>query len=206
MGRGVAFGLLFAALLAGAVFFVLRGGSGGGTVSPTGPGKTIRSASELKPDALYSDKAELILSDLTLPVDMARRVEGENVLFEFSTGAVIVDTEVYQSTTKVFGLMKMNMESYDPAIVLLKFPMNVGDSWEWKGVQESGGRHHKSWDETSSFASQTDAASRSEPTAIRSPVSRSILKRLIAGSRDGRPLASSTSIAAPQLPPDHRRI
>jgi len=110
-------------------------------------GRRIPSKSALNPDALYSPKAELIYTGWNLPVEMTRKLEPGKVRFEFSTLGTVVDseTELYETNEQVFGLMEMNMEAYSPPIPLLKFPMNVGETWQWKGVQESGGRQHKAW-------------------------------------------------------------
>lgn len=110
-------------------------------------GARIASKAELNPDALFSPKAELIYTGWNLSVNMLRKIQNDRVRFEFlSHGTVLgAETEVYSVNSEAFGLIEMNMERYAPAIPLLKFPMNVGDVWEWKGNQESGGRQHKCW-------------------------------------------------------------
>lgn len=142
MPRKVGVFLAAAALAGGMVaYFGLRGRG----EPPVAAGQLIKARADLTPDALYSSKAEYHLSGLVLPVELRRKLDGNLVKFELIAEGTPIDTEVYLSDDKAFGLKEMNMESYEPAIPLLKFPMHIGDTWEWKGAQESGGRNHKSW-------------------------------------------------------------
>lgn len=133
--------------LGGGLFALLRKAPAEGPL-----GQRIANKAVLNPDSLFSKKAELIYTGWNLPVEMSRKLDKGTVRFEFATHGTVVDseTELYSTNDQAFGLMEMNMESYSPAIPLLKFPMNVSDKWEWKGGQESGGRQHKSWANISS--------------------------------------------------------
>lgn len=110
--------------------------------SPSGP---RFERSELQPDAVYSEKAELVFPNLDVPVTMKRTLKDGKIRFDFLSMGEVLDSEVYVLDRSSYGLQEMNMESYSPPIPILMFPMAVGEKWEWTGSQESGGRTHKAW-------------------------------------------------------------
>jgi len=140
MSRGTIIGLILAlGVIAGITLFVMRP-----KAEPVKAGQTLE-RSEIAPDAAFSDQAELIFQDIPVPVAMKRSVKDDEVRFDFLSMEEILDSEKYVMDQSSFGLKEMNLESYSPPIPLLKFPLMVGNKWEWNGVQESGGRTHKSW-------------------------------------------------------------
>lgn len=48
------------------------------------------------------------------------------------------DQEQYVAKAGSFGLITAALETYEPAIPLLKFPMSAGDRWTWEGQARAG--------------------------------------------------------------------
>ena len=54
------------------------------------------------------------------------------------SNGVMLDSEKYQIQPSSFNLVNAAGEDYVQPIPLLKFPMNVGDSWKWSGQMVTG--------------------------------------------------------------------
>lgn len=123
------FGVLLAMFLAGC-----RPQGGGGV--------EIATAVELMPDALYGEKATLNYGGTPVDVTMKRMASGQEVRFMLSAHDEVLETEVYQSTTSEFALVSID-EKFEPPLPLLKFPMRIGEPWEWSGELLAGGLRHR---------------------------------------------------------------
>jgi len=102
---------------------------------PSGP--PVAPSAVLKPDALYDVKATVNYGGTVVNVKMERTVDGDLVRFILSSYGQALETEVYQSTPSAFSLVSID-EVFNPPIDLLRFPMNIGDTWEWKGTLTTG--------------------------------------------------------------------
>lgn len=106
--------------------------------APGGSGPSLRDAQVFKPDATPGEKAKLVLAGTELPVEVKRRMDGKEVVLELWAHGEIVQQERYLSSPEAFSLVMAGGERYEPALTLLKFPMEIGDAWEWKGKLSAG--------------------------------------------------------------------
>lgn len=116
-------------------------------------GVAIATAVELLPDALYQPKATLNYGGTPVVVEMTRSTSGQEVRFELSAHGEVLETEVYQSTTSEFALVSID-EKFVPPLPLLKFPMTLGEPWDWKGELVAGGVRHRAEASISSSSEQ----------------------------------------------------
>lgn len=125
-----------------AVYIMGCRSTGGPQVSS---GSSLPDRKEMQPDALFAPQAELVFSGTRVPVKMVRKTSPGGVSFDLMAMNSVIEVERYSVTDQVFGLIEMSNEIYSPPLVLLNFPMNLGDTWEWKGSQTSGPIDHKAW-------------------------------------------------------------
>lgn len=109
---------------------------------PGNAGVEIASAVELMPDALYGEQATLNYGGTPIDVAMKRVANGPEVRFLLSAHDEVLETEVYQSTTSEFSLVSID-EKFEPPLPLLKFPMTIGQPWDWSGELVAGGVRHR---------------------------------------------------------------
>lgn len=107
-----------------------------------GGGPTLRDAATFKADALPGEKARLVLAGTEIPVDVKRREVGTEVVLELWAHGQIVQQERYATTRDAFSLRTAGGEHYEPALPLVKFPMDVGAHWDWSGTMTAGERNH----------------------------------------------------------------
>lgn len=102
----------------------------------------IKTSAEFKPGVLFSPDITLSMSDTELAAKMKASDVGENVSFAILVHGIEIDTEKYRLNQDSFSLVEM-VESYQPPIKLIGFPMSISDSWEWSGVQTSASIERK---------------------------------------------------------------
>jgi hypothetical protein len=61
------------------------------------------------------------------------RQEGTATIFQAISAGSVVDEEIYEVSNKSVLLKRAVGENFDPPVVLLKFPLRVGDQYKWKG-------------------------------------------------------------------------
>lgn len=94
---------------------------------------------ELEPAKLPPDQARIVLSGIEIPVSLHSETEGRNLTLAWKTAdGALVEEENYLVTSDSFSLLALPGESYAPAIPLVKFPMQVGDTLQWKGQVKVG--------------------------------------------------------------------
>lgn len=104
---------------------------------------TIKSTSDLKPDVLPGERAFLVLAGSRLPVQVrARRDQGYFTL-ELVSHDEVLEAERYLATEKGLWLFEATRERYDPPLPLVKYPLRIGDTWEWSGTLDTGNITHK---------------------------------------------------------------
>lgn len=101
------------------------------------PVETIRK-SELDPGALPYERANLIMGGISIPVDVDRQVKGSEVTIRLLSEGDSLEYEVYELDGSGFrfrtvGIRKDDGEQFEPAIPVLRFPVEVGESWTWAG-------------------------------------------------------------------------
>lgn len=109
----------------------------------SGSGAKIETSQDLKPDATVPVKASLKIGEVNMPVEIRQKNELDTVRLEIDAHGQTFETEVYRATEKSFDLVDAAGEIYDKPLPLLKFPMNVGDTWKWVGTMRSGDEPHK---------------------------------------------------------------
>jgi hypothetical protein len=110
--------------------------AGGGTGSQ---GARLSSSNDLEPDRAPGDQATLLLANIPVPVTVEREQANGAVTFSLvGEHGQMIEEERYVSNSTEFSLAQAAGEFYEPPITLLKFPMNVGDSWEWQGTMRAG--------------------------------------------------------------------
>lgn len=114
------------------------GPNGKSIQSPQGSGERLESRASVKPDALPYDRAGLILAGTVLPVQLKRTENQDTVSFQLVAHGEVLEEETYTFHDGDFNIASAAGESYQPAIMLLKFPMSVGDHWDWKGKMGAG--------------------------------------------------------------------
>jgi len=78
-----------------------------------------------------------------MPVEVGQAQKGEEMTFTFTAHGQTFETEIYKVNDSGFSLEDAAGERYEQALPLLKFPMNVGDTWSWTGSMVAGDEPHK---------------------------------------------------------------
>lgn len=108
-------------------------------------GEVVTTPEKLQPGALGANKATLVIGDLSIKVDLVRKVEGQDIEIHLIAEGEPFEVERYRQTNDGFylvgrqlGDVKAGGEYFDPPIPLLKFPMRDGATWTWEGSNVSG--------------------------------------------------------------------
>jgi hypothetical protein len=104
----------------------------------TGTGPYIAAKADLGPDASPGTRAKLMMGGTPMDVEVKTTASEGVFNIELWYGGEVFETEGYQSQSDNFALVNAAGETYEPPIALLRFPMNVGDSWDWKGKMMTG--------------------------------------------------------------------
>lgn len=83
------------------------------------------------------------MGGIQMPVKVVEKRTPNEVRFEMITRDQVLETERYGVSPKHFQLIEANLETFEPPIELLRFPMNVGARWDWSGHLVSGDRKHQ---------------------------------------------------------------
>ncbi len=90
------------------------------------------------PAAIAGKKATLRLLGTDLETDVEPVKSETDLTLRFLHHGEVLEEEAYSITPAQFLLSKAAGETYTPAIPLLKFPMHLGDGWEWTGTTSTG--------------------------------------------------------------------
>ncbi len=93
---------------------------------------------EMNPEAAPGEKGVLVLGGLNAPVSIVQTIKANEMTLDLRSHGESLETETYAVSSDSFSLRQAGGESFDPPLPLLKFPMNVGASWTWKGNMWSG--------------------------------------------------------------------
>lgn len=115
-----------------------RGGSGGG-----GTGAALDAPAEINPDAKIPLKASLKIGEIEMPVAVKQSQTGEAVRIDLEAHGQVLESESYLAKSNSFELSAVAGENYKDPLPLLKFPMKVGDTWNWVGTMTAGDEPHK---------------------------------------------------------------
>lgn len=106
---------------------------GNGPIEPVKKGLSLQTSEDLAPATPPSEKAVLRLSGSPFEVDLKTRHEGSDFVIELLNHDAEFEREEYVDSFDGFRLKAAAGESYEPPIDLLRFPMTVGDKWQWNG-------------------------------------------------------------------------
>lgn len=95
--------------------------------------RTFINAQSISADKLPYTNARLILAGTEVPVTLKRIQSGSRVLFEIVAKSEVLEEEIYLSDDKAFRFASLTGETFEPAIPLIRYPMTVGESWDWSG-------------------------------------------------------------------------
>lgn len=108
-----------------------------------GTGEHFASFTDLNPVAPIDSKAKLELGKIEIPVEVVQKKTEDSLTFDLRSYDQSFEQEVYKFDGASFNLAYAAGDNYEPALPLLKFPMNVGDEWQWSGTMTSGNLPHK---------------------------------------------------------------
>jgi hypothetical protein len=108
----------------------------------TGSGPAIVS-STLVPDALPGKTSDMVLAGTRIPVQIVTKHDGQEFMIELRAHGQTFEQERYVDGPTAFSFHGTSDETYVPDIDLVRFPMHVGDSWDWSGTVSSGGISRK---------------------------------------------------------------
>jgi len=108
------------------------GGPKVGGLLKHGSGLLVSTSAELMPDA-NPGAQKVLYGSIVIPVEVKIDKSAEDMTISLISREALLDTEKYRTAEKEFDVVNAAGEDYSPPIPLLKFPMNIGDSWSWKG-------------------------------------------------------------------------
>ena len=98
---------------------------------------------EMLAHALPYEQAYIIYDGYPVEATVQAVNRPGEVDFSFEAHGDVLDLELYSYDEKTFRYRGNGDETYTPPIPLLKFPLEVGDSWTWAGNFNWGNRDRK---------------------------------------------------------------
>lgn len=105
---------------------------------PSQTAKSFPNKESLTPEAMPYSTARLILAGTPVSVQMERATKGADVVFKLIARKEVIEEEHYILAPTVFAFSGLSDETFEPAIPLVRYPFNVGDTWEWTGEARLG--------------------------------------------------------------------
>lgn len=137
------FGLIVALGVAGGVMLSCRPTV---VVAPPSPGVTgpfFADRDSISPSTPPPKKATLTLSGSPFEVTVKTTRKGTFYEIVLVKDEEEFDREEYEDSFQAFRLLQAGGEDYKPPIDLLRFPMTVGETWDWNGVIDAYGNSKK---------------------------------------------------------------
>lgn len=111
--------------------------------SASGSGEEFASINDLKPDALIPKTANLKIGQVDVPVEVLQEASADQMVLTLEAHGQTFEKEVYRATDASFELVEGAGELYEKPMPILKFPLAVGDAWNWSGTMSAGNEPHK---------------------------------------------------------------
>jgi len=140
-------------------------------VGPSGP---RISESPVRNGIVPGDKAMLRMAGIDIPVQIKPVRHEEQVALVLIANDVVMDREVYHRDDKELSITFGAGEAFSPPIPLMRFPMRVGDTFDWSGVMMSNNRARGARAKVTSAVAKTDTGEGNE-TGVRVHVALDIL-------------------------------
>ena len=106
------------------------------------PARFVKS-DEIRAHMLPYDQAYLIYGGTPVQASVQVVNRPGEVEFSFEAHGEILDRELYSYDETTFRYRGSGDETYTPGIPLLRFPLEVGDSWTWAGTFTWGDRDRR---------------------------------------------------------------
>jgi hypothetical protein len=103
----------------------------------------IATKAAFRPDKLGFERCSLEVAGSKFTADVRQSIKGSEVRIDLLAHDTIFETERYLSTDESFSVIDAGGEQFEKAIPLVKYPMHVGDTWEWTGGVLTGPASHK---------------------------------------------------------------
>lgn len=157
-------------------------------------GIPIASYSALKPDHLELKRCILKLAGTIVTADIVQTRKGDEIVIDLRALGQVFETERYTSTDQDFCVLDAGGEVYDPPIPLIKYPMRVGDEWDWTGRIMTGQQPHPAKAKVTTASEAMMVNGGTVPAAVRVQVELQI--------DSGRPNAPSKRMLTFWIAPD----
>jgi hypothetical protein len=140
----------------------------GACQSPTSQiGPTISRGEEFFPDKWQDKQVTLRLASLEVDAEATLTKSGTRRKLTIVRDGTVLEEEVYDVTTEGIGVVALGSgEQFSPPIPLLAFPMQVGQSFEWKGDLLLATREIRSNADVATERSVIDIASGTTETVL----------------------------------------
>lgn len=112
------------------------------TPTPTGPIQHFAKIDDFQPYVQPYSRA-YILVPTPIETEVVTEKGTGTVRFKFMYHDEAMDEEAYAFTDTQFLYTGNATDSYEPGIPLAKFPLGVGESWDWAGVYRYTGQDRK---------------------------------------------------------------
>jgi hypothetical protein len=106
---------------------------------PSVSGAYIGTIDEISPTKGIPTKAQMAIEGSKVVVQLEAHEEGHDFEIELNTDDEHFDHEAYSVWPTQFSLEKVAGEEFDKPLTLLKFPMHVGETWDWQGYVSADG-------------------------------------------------------------------
>lgn len=96
------------------------------------------SVQELQPEAFPGTDAELLIQGTHVPVKLSQQKKDLSTTLTLAVHDEPFEVESYRSMSDSFELVSAAGETFTPPLDLLRFPLEVGSTWDWKGTMGFG--------------------------------------------------------------------
>ncbi|MGV3617581.1 MAG: hypothetical protein ACO1SV_19830 [Fimbriimonas sp.] len=133
--RRVSLAVFFLIVSLGVVGGVVLGCQQGTSVAPVAAvkGPHLSRAEAITPAAAPPKDSILTISGSPFKVKVVTERHGTHFQIVALNDGQEFDREQYEDSVQAFRLLQAGGEHYEPPIDLLRFPMTVGETWDWKG-------------------------------------------------------------------------
>jgi hypothetical protein len=101
-------------------------------------GPRFTSRQDLDPTRIKHLEARLVLAGTEVPVTLEPQVQGSEFDVLIRAKGAVMETERYLLTDQTFAFVGGTGEEFLPPIPILRYPLQVGDTWKWTGVAALG--------------------------------------------------------------------
>ena len=124
------------ALLLLASFGCQRSGT---AIAQRGDGQEFTTLAAVGASKVPGDEATLVVAGTEVPVSIEARDSEGKLHLDLIAHDATFESETYLHDESQFAVIEAAGETYEPPLVLLKFPFSVGDAYTWEGSIVAGG-------------------------------------------------------------------